>query len=315
MWKMDETHPMPGLFYGVSEEYFADNQQLDRLQGYMCNQAYAKCTASHYFPLLVYEFESISGSLPKGDTQSKHAATTAVQAIIELCEIVEVDKLKSLEGKFLCYSVVANDDRIKALGHFFRLGENNKITHYRYTIAFRMLLNKTFDANPDALYKSHILGLIANLLKRAYEEHLTLLKDLVEGLKSSDPAMDDERPTRLILDDRYPEGHTKKRTISGKSRAGKSSQANAHEDNVGDIEAAETARPLAELLKDLENEEMISEMKRRSDVLQAEMWKYRQMRRRKRKYCWQPSKNSFQINDQRKAQASREVRFDDGQIR
>ncbi|KAF2857171.1 hypothetical protein K470DRAFT_12731 [Piedraia hortae CBS 480.64] len=250
MWKMGGTYPMPDLFYGVSEVFFDGNQQLGRLQDYMRNQKPAKCTASQYFPLLVCEFKSSSGSLLKGNTQSKYAAATVVQAIIELCEVADIDKLKSLEGHFLCYSVVANNETIKIFGHFFRQGTDDKITHYCYTIAVRNFFDETSSANADDIYKSHILGLIIDLLERAYKEHLKLLKDLVERLKSSDPAKDNERPTRLVLGDRYPNGHTKKRTISGKSRTGKSSMANTQQNNVTEIEADQNARRSAELMEE-----------------------------------------------------------------
>ncbi|KAF2861540.1 hypothetical protein K470DRAFT_285474 [Piedraia hortae CBS 480.64] len=183
-------HDVP---YGMS--WYAFNEaHRTRLKPYTRYRPADFTKSWHCFPLLVDKIKGASGKNTTCRNQANATASTAVEAIVHLCEYIRPDGLAALEGKLLCFGVQQNHQVVEIFRHlFFRKGDRSfyyMISLYKFLLSDDIIERADVDGRVQCC--SRTLAITHASQEHHYPRHEKLILGLVNDLMSIPTERDKE---------------------------------------------------------------------------------------------------------------------------
>ena len=167
----------PDLAIGLLSSSFTE-AEIDKLKRYTSVDNWTQFTSHMYFPFLMCEVKSGREGLNAADRQNMHSCSVAVRALLRIEQEADKyrsgEKLRSLLGQVLVFSISHNQQDVRLFGHYAIVREE-KWTYHRYCIGTFNILTGQKDL--VTLY-----NFVQNVLKSHASDLVKRLKDALSAL-------------------------------------------------------------------------------------------------------------------------------------
>lgn len=178
---MGHTRPKPDYAAGLLLKAFT-GEEIQKLNNYTTAISPVYFTPELCFPFLVCEAKAGERGFDKADCQNVHSGAIAVNAIISLYKAAfganDPDRVKSLSGQVLAFSVSHDNDRVDLYGHFAALTDS--VADVDKSYRSRIDLKSLAACDGKDRYASY------NFVRNVYDEfvlkHRQRIKDVVAAI-------------------------------------------------------------------------------------------------------------------------------------
>ncbi|KAK4622295.1 hypothetical protein CLAFUW4_07048 [Fulvia fulva] len=168
------TQPRPDYAYGLSSATFTEEERY-KMENYTNVNNPTKFTDSMYFPFLMCEAKCGKKNINDADRQNIHSASIAVNAIIQLCRAGGEDRVRSLHGQILFFSISHDNERVKIYGHFPLIRDGRTTFHRYYVDNYSLDGHHGRDRNTGSNFTRAVYG-------KFYPQHLKRIRQAIACL-------------------------------------------------------------------------------------------------------------------------------------
>ncbi|RMZ75771.1 hypothetical protein DV738_g5282, partial [Chaetothyriales sp. CBS 135597] len=167
--------PRPDLSIGIDPSAFSD-EEIAKLKNHSSPERATLFTDNLYYPFLLCETKCGNQVVSRADRQNIRSSSMAVNAIIQLYQVLDDNQVSKLSGQTLVFSISHTDEQVKIYGHYAVI-QGAQVTFYRHRIdSFNLGPGKNADNRKKAY------DFVREVYNTFYPAHLKRIQDALKQM-------------------------------------------------------------------------------------------------------------------------------------